>query len=273
MTEISRLKYIQWRPIGVCDKGEGKRRKAKIFSKADFLRVTSPGIERLNWRKNKKVIEIIKLYAKDVSKMSSLTDGMANPEISKIELVGAVIGHNQTPNLNKESVDGKVQFFQVSFKDGKNKKSSKIKWKNWLVRVVICFVIIMSLVLIYFFYNYFSELSLKKVQKSVMHCSTNRKDLVHLKELKDIRKSLIDELSSLPGWIKFKEIRLHCAGSGIDIDVNNQEKLLLDCYIKVRNRTKNIVYKDRPNYYRIEKCAINLCKRNLKHLASKCIRL
>ena len=49
MTQISLLKYVQWRPIGVCDAGEGKHRKAKMFSKVDLKIVTSPEIKRENW--------------------------------------------------------------------------------------------------------------------------------------------------------------------------------------------------------------------------------
>jgi len=44
MTDISRLKYIQWRPIGVCDTGVGKERKAKMFTRTDLAKVTSPEV-------------------------------------------------------------------------------------------------------------------------------------------------------------------------------------------------------------------------------------
>ena len=271
MTQISRLKYIQWRPIGVCDAGVGKQRKAKIFSKPDFVSITSPEINRGNWRKNSKVIEIIKIYGKNVAEISTLTDGMVNPEIYDIKLVGAVIEYEQTPLLNQESMDGKVQFFQVSFKDGGNQKASKIRWKNWFKRVAYCFVIIMSIILLYFTYTFFSDYSLKKVHKYNPQCSANRKNKSYLEELKDIRKSLISELSSLPEWLKLKESRLQCTGSSMD--VNNQEKILLDCYITVRKNTKKIIYTAQPSFNRIESCAISLCKRNLKHLASKCERM
>ena len=132
MTQISPLKYLQWRPIGVCDSGSGKERKARIFSRSDLARVTAPDVNRGNWRQNQEVMQLITSYAKEVAKLSALTEGMYSPEISEIKLVGAVLGLDQTPILNQESSDGKVQFFQVSFTDGKPKKTSFINWKKWL---------------------------------------------------------------------------------------------------------------------------------------------
>ena len=123
MTEISQLKYIQWRPIGVCDSGLGKERKAMLFSRSDLVMVTAPDVNRGNWRQNQEVMKLIARYASEVSKLSALTDGMSSPEISEIKLVGAVLGLDQTPILNQESSDGKVQFFQVSFREGKPKKN------------------------------------------------------------------------------------------------------------------------------------------------------
>ena len=147
MTEISHLKYIQWRPIGVCDTGTGKERKAKMFSRFDLACVTAPEVKRENWREHPKVMELIQRYAHDVAELSSLTNGMQAPEIAEIKLVGAVLGHDKTPNLNLESADGKVQFFQVSFKDAKTKKSAK-KWKKWLKWILILMVTFLVMILI-----------------------------------------------------------------------------------------------------------------------------
>ena len=85
MTEISPLKYIQWRPIGVCDSGSGKERKARMFSRSDLARVTAPDVNRGNWRQNQEVMKLIVLYANRVSKISALTEGMSSPEISEIK--------------------------------------------------------------------------------------------------------------------------------------------------------------------------------------------
>ncbi|MED5571874.1 MAG: hypothetical protein VX602_03610, partial [SAR324 cluster bacterium] len=62
MTDISRLKYIQWRPIGVCDTGVGKERKAKMFTRTDLAEVTSPEVNRENWRQQPEVLQLIQRY-------------------------------------------------------------------------------------------------------------------------------------------------------------------------------------------------------------------
>ena len=149
MTEISHLKYIKWRPIGVCDTGTGKERKAKIFSRFDLACVTAPEVKRDNWREHPKVIDLIQRYGRDVADLSSLTKDMLAPEIDEIKLVGAVLGHDQTPNLNLESADGKVQFFQVSFKDGKTKKSVN-NWRKWLKWMFLSTPAFLLIVLIFF---------------------------------------------------------------------------------------------------------------------------
>ena len=63
MTDKSRLKYIQWRPIGVCDTGVGKERRAKMFTRTDLAKVTSPEVNRENWRQQPEVLQLIQRYA------------------------------------------------------------------------------------------------------------------------------------------------------------------------------------------------------------------
>ena len=270
MTEISHLKYIQWRPIGVCDTGTGKERKAKMFSRFDLASVTGPEVKRENWREQPKVMELIQLYARDVADLSTLTNGMHAPEIDQIKLVGAVIGHNQTPNLNLESADGKVQFFQVSFKEGQTKKSSR-KWTKWLKWISISMTAFLVLILMILLINRFSLLSLKNKEQSASVCSSNRQNVAYTVELAKIRKSLLDELSRLPAWLTFKEARVHCTGGRMLL--KQHEQRLLQCLLTVRNRTKNISVSSRPDLNQIEACAINLCSRKLPHLTSSCKRL
>jgi len=270
MTEISHLKYIQWRPIGVCDTGTGKERKAKMFSRFDLASVTGPEVKRENWREQPKVMELIQLYARDVADLSTLTNGMHAPEIDQIKLVGAVIGHNQTPNLNLESADGKVQFFQVSFKEGQTKKSSR-KWTKWLKWISISMTAFLVLILMILLINRFSLLSLKNKEQTASVCSSNRQNVAYTVELAKIRKSLLDELSRLPAWLTFKEARVHCTGGRML--VKQHEQRLLQCLLTVRNRTKNISVSSRPDLNQIETCAINLCRRKLPHLTSSCKRL
>ena len=151
MTDISRLKYIQWRPIGVCDTGVGKERKAKMFTRTDLAKVTSPEVNRGNWRPQPEVLQLIQRYAHDLAVISNFTDEMLSPEITEIKLVGAVLGHEQTPNLNQESADGRVQFFQLSFQDGKTKKVSSKNWKKWLIYLMIAVIVFFGIIFFGFF--------------------------------------------------------------------------------------------------------------------------
>ena len=90
-------------------------------------------------------MELIQRYALDVADLSSLTNGMHVPKIDEIKLVGAIIGHDQTPNLNMESAEGKVQFFQVSFKDGKTDKSRDWReQKKEFLTIEFCHLFLMS---------------------------------------------------------------------------------------------------------------------------------
>ena len=270
MTEISHLKYIQWRPIGVCDTGTGMERKAKMFSRFDLACVTSPEVNRENWRESPKVVELIQSYACDVADLSTLTNGMHAPEIDKIKLVGAVLGHNQTPKLNLESAAGKVQFFQVSFKEGKTKNITR-KWTKWLKWILISMITFLVMILIILLINRFWLLSLKNNELPASVCSSKRQNAAHTAELAEIRKSLLAELSRLPAWLTFKEARVHCTGGRMML--KQHEQRLIQCLLTVRNRTKNISASSRPDLNQIETCAINLCRRKLPHLNSSCKRL
>ena len=156
MTDISRLKYIQWRPIGVCDTGVGKDRKAKMFTRTDLAEVTSLEVNRENWRQQPEVLQLIQRYAHDLAGISNLTDEMLSPEIAGIKLVGAVLGHEQTPNLNQESADGRVQFFQLSFQDGKTKNVSSKNWKKWLIWLMIVVVVFLGMTSLFLIASRFS---------------------------------------------------------------------------------------------------------------------
>ena len=270
MTEISPLKYIQWRPIGVCDSGSGKERKAKMFSRSDLARVTAPDVNRVNWRQNQEVMQLIARYAKEIAKLSALTEGMYSPEISEIKLVGAVLGLDQTPILNQESSDGKVQFFQVSFRDGKPKKTTFINWKKWLKFLLIAAGSIITLILIY--------LAIIQVPKfpdggTIRNesCSSNRQKKAYAKEIKSIRNSLLMDLSRLPEWSTFREARVQCAPGKLKLI--KQEQRLLQCYLTVRNRVNHLPATARPDLGKIESCVQILCSRGLPQLSSLCRRL
>jgi len=163
-----------------------------------------------------------------------------------------------------------VQFFQVSFKEGQTKKSSR-KWTKWLKWISISMTALLVLILMILLINRFSLLSLKNKEQSASVCSSNRQNVAYTVELAKIRKSLLDELSRLPAWLTFKEARVHCTGGRMLL--KQHEQRLLQCLLTVRNRTKNISVSSRPDLNQIEACAINLCRRKLPHLTSSCKRL
>jgi len=270
MSKISPLKYLKWRPIGVCDSGSEKERKARIFSRSDLARVTAPEINRGNWRQNQEIINLIAKYASEVAKLSKLTDGMSSPEISEIKLVGAVLGMDQTPKLNKESSDGMVQFFQVSFKDGKPKKKSYINWIKWFKILLITSGSIITLILFSLANIQLPKLSERGI-KNNHSCNSNRNNPAYEEEIQSIHKSLLVDLSVLPEWSTFREAREKCAFGKLKIFV--QEHRVLQCYLSVRNRVNDLPTTARPNLDKIESCVEIICSRGLPHLTSLCKRL
>ena len=270
MTEISQLKYLQWRPIGVCDSGYGKERKARMFSRTDLARVTAPNINRRNWRQNNEVMQLIELYASEVAKLSALTDGMYSPEISEIKLVGAVLGLNQTPILNQESSEGKVQFFQVSFRDGRPKKKPYINLIKCLKLLLIAAGSIAMLLLIYLaIIQPYKIPDSGKTRKEL--CSFSRKNPEYAKEIESIRKSLLMDLSRLPEWSSFREARVQCTSNNLKLF--KQEQRLLKCYLTLRNQVNDLQVTKLHDFGKIELCVQTLCSRKLSHLSHLCKRL
>ena len=270
MAEISQLKYIQWRPIGVCDSGSSKQRKAKMFSRSDLARVTAPDVTRGNWRQNKEVMQLITRYASEVAKLSTLTEEMSSPEILEIKLVGAVLGLDKTPILNQESSDGKVQFFQVIFREGKPRKTSNFNWIKWLKLLLIAVVTIFVVIVIYLVIVQVLKVN-DRVTKKNESCSLSRKNPTYVLEMYSISKSLLMDLSQLPEWSTFREARAQCALGKLALI--KQEQRFLRCYLTVRNRVNDLPLNAKPYLGKIESCVQTLCSRGLPHMSSLCRRL
>ena len=241
-----------------------------MFSRSDLATVTAPYVNRENWHQNQEVMQLIARYASEVAKLSALTDGMSSPVISEIKLVGAVLGLDQTPILNQESSDGKVQFFQVSFRDGKPKKTSFINWNKWLKFLLITAGSIIALIFIYLAIIQvlkFPDRGTKKIES----CSLNRQKKAYAEEINSIRKSLLIGLSRLPEWSTFREASVQCAPGKLKLI--KKEQRLLQCYLTVRNRVNDLPSTARPDLGKIESCVQILCSRGLPQLSSLCRRL
>ena len=53
-----------------------------------------------------------------MAKLSPKGKVLKHPKISEIRLVGMELRFAPTPGLNKESIEGQVQLFEVSFEEG-----------------------------------------------------------------------------------------------------------------------------------------------------------
>ena len=238
--------------------------------RSDLARVTAPNVNRGNWRRNQEVMQLVTHYANEVAKLSTLTEGMYSPEISEIKLVGAVLGLDKTPILNQESSEGKVQFFQVSFRDGKPKKTLFKNWKKWLKFVLIAAGSFIALIFIYLAIIQvlkFPDRGTKRIES----CSSNRQKKAYAEEINSIRKSLLIGLSRLPEWSTFREASVQCASGKLKLI--KQEQRLLQCYLTVRNRVNDLPTNARPDLGKIESCVQILCSRRLPHLSFLCRRL
>jgi len=241
-----------------------------MFSRLDLARVTAPDVNRGNWRQNQEVMQLIARYANEVAKLSALTEGMYSPEISETKLVGAVLGLDQTPILNQESSDGKVQFFQVNFRDGKPKKTSFKNWIKWLKFLLIAVGSIIALILVYLAVIKFSKFP-ERVTKRNESCKSSRQNKAYAEEIQSISNLLLMDLSRLPEWSTFREARVQCTPGKLKLF--KQEQRLLQCYLTVRNRVNDLPATARPDLAKIESCVQIMCSRSLSHLSFLCRRL
>ncbi len=126
--------FSKWQPIGVCDAAGSGKRKAKIFTRADFDKIATFDLNRQNWQGHSGMQTLILRYARDVAKMSTLTRDMKNPRVCHVKLVGMQMQLKETPWLNQASYDGQVQLFQVEFLDQPSKQSA---WWLWVLLLLL----------------------------------------------------------------------------------------------------------------------------------------
>ena len=131
------MRFSQWRPILVCDNAPDGERKARMFVRDDLEKVLAPGIGRNNWEDSLELRKIIERYAKDVEKLSPKAKVLKRPKVAEIRLVGMELRFAPTPGLNKESIEGQVQLFEVSFEEGG--PPPPMKWPvGWIAVIERC---------------------------------------------------------------------------------------------------------------------------------------
>ena len=132
---------------------------------------------------------------------------MKKPGIVSIKLVGAVLGHEETPGLNLESKDGKVQLFQVEFEETVEPK----KERSWL-KYIFAFLGMALLITLFFLLNLNFQTNPNISQKgSNGSCRSNAPQQSRMKTLKDLRRDLLSDLKRLPEWYRIQYVQNTCS--------------------------------------------------------------
>jgi len=267
--ETPTIKFSQWRPIGVCDDGPPNQRKAQLFSKPDFAIVTAPGVTRENWRQHPEVLKVIRRYAQDVAKLSATAQAMKRPEIDTLHLVGTILGHTRTPTANAESTEGRVQLFEVKFKDaGAEKPVRKRRWPLWLAGAVTAMLLLAwGLVQL--------ELPAKRgaVQKptaDVQQVCTPGQGGTYA-ELLELRRPVLRFLQTLPNWSSLSQTREVC-GSGFR-SVKDQQQRTVRCAVAVNREVPELSRSGKAGFAQLRNCASKLCQSASAGLGPYCAQL
>ena len=207
-----KIPFSEWRPIGVCDNGPPAGRKAQIFSKADFAKITDPSITRDNWEQRPEVQRLLEKYTRKLIAISDVAQAMEAPEVERVELVGTVLNFGKTPGLNEESSQGKVQLFQLHFRD-RGKPRRRFPWAGLLAVLFICIGLAL-LVALWQLWNPAPSRSREVVSRTPT-CAELTDPRQRVQTLRRVREPVLQELKSLPEWSELKAVGEVCAaGSG-----------------------------------------------------------
>lgn len=265
------IKYAEWHPVGVCDSGLDERRKTRFFKKRDLYVVNGDGVDRDNWRNNKEIIAIINRYAMDVAELSALADGMMNPVVADIRLVGAVTQHLKTPDLNEASEEGRIQFFQVRFEDQglyppeHVEPEKTLPWKSWAL----------ALMLIGAFYFAIQNFRMPAPSPqavvetpAIPLCSSDRIGSVYSKHLQIAQKTITAQFEDLPAWSALTQSKENCSRSTDSLE--EQELQVLRCYLRLNRNVEEVPGLSMNLLLPVQQCITRICAQALPHLRSYC---
>lgn len=255
MKDDQTIRYTEWRPIGVCDEGEGKARKAVIFSAKEIQAVTASNVNRHNWKENPEILKIIHRNAKKVAKLSPLTKGMIRPKVVDIQLVGVVLQFNRTPNLNSESEEGRVQLFQVRYLEHGKKK----RWGRWLLLMIGLLIGFIGLLIL------FEQDFNRAQQQLVATCGTKRSSRTYTMHLNRTINDLEAIIYQMP-----LAVQPVCEFS--QRSIQSSETDLLNCYLSFQSLDSSVKPQS-PQVQKIEQCVQNICEKSLPHVTPLCKRL
>lgn len=221
-----RIRYAEWRPIGVCDDGPPNSMKAQIFSREDLEVVTAPQVDRHNWQDHPAVSKILRKYARKLARISSQTRQMRRPQPVEFKLVGTVLDFGRTPSLNQESEDGRVQLFQIRFEDCPKKKKS---WR-WLGLALMIVVLGLSALMAgMWLMSQMEDSSAPSRSLASQRCASHPDGYRFIQDLRLAHRQMSQQLaanSTVPGHLKRSCLTLNGSTAG-------KARHLLECYHQI----------------------------------------
>lgn len=257
-----KMKFGEWRPIGVCDNGAANKKQAKMFKRKDYLAITAPHVTRENWRKQPEVMKIIDRYAMDVASKSTMTQEMKSPVMKEVKLVGTILHYKKTPNLSNESKDGKLQLFQVQYKD----KGKKRSWG------LIALIAILSIILICVASLVVIKLSRPKTRtvyktpfQTAALCESTRNSGQYAMDLDSAQQQLNRYLRTALDD-PYHPSNAFCFERPYSIE--KKEQTLVKCF----NKSKEIDSSNQSHQsiYKVQECVINVCRKRGNLLQGIC---
>lgn len=273
--ENRKLKFGEWRPIGVCDTAVPGKQKAQMFTREDFVIITAPGVNRDNWHQNKQVREVILNYVKKLERMSTLTTEMKKPVAKEIKLVGAIMKLAVTPNLNKESRDGKLQLFRVVFEDQGKKKKNKKKATNfnpWLLTICLLLAILVGLL------GAISYKMLNQKNQYIKYTTLSpKKSLIDYCRQTSGPDDYYNELEDVWQIVKARNeygIKIGALNTGQkcilkNASIKEKEEKIVDCYL-LGLKYKGFSDLNYSEQRKISTCKLNLCRRSVSNRPISC---
>ena len=256
------MRFSQWRPIGVCDNAPDGERKARMFARDDLEKVLAPGIGRNNWEDSLELRKIIERYAKDVAKLSPKAKVLKRPKISDIRLVGMELRFAPTPGLNKESVEGQVQLFEVSFEEGG--LPPPMKWPVGWIAVIGALLLILSGMLVAI--PLMQEDESRSTAAQDVLCGTGRASMTYQSHLQQMLRELELYARSTPTGRNMSYSRSACEDpSG---NVPKDEASLLRCVLQLK-RTDSAFLQTRTSE-RAQFCVGQVCANRLPEHQAFC---
>jgi len=260
--ENHKIKYSAWRPIGVCDSAPPGVMKAYMFTRKDLEIITAPGINRENWQENKKVVKILRKYARKVAKLSTQTKGMKAPSIGSIKLIGSITHHKQTPGLNLESEAGKVQLFQVEFI---NRERSESKYSLLLLSLFLLLLILVAAGGFLALRYYQQRMDHVPISQKILHGKRTTNSCNGARESMAYKSDLNEALLNLETVIKSQGIlnkdEFNCNPQFYNID--QMEVHLVECFEKAEKINLRTQLED-ETYIKIKSCLNRVCSENLR---------